>query len=91
MTKFCKWVLLFSLLLYSSVSSEELGHEETVEKSRSSILFFHHLGTTSHLIILSSLAKGLADYGYNVTTVFWKNVHKDNDTKNYHQLFVPDQ
>ena len=91
MTKFCKWVLLFSLLLYSSVSSEEPGHEETVEKSRGSILFFHHLGTTSHLIILSSLAKGLADYGYNVTTVFWKNVHKDNDTKNYHQLFVPDQ
>ena len=39
MTKFCKWVLLFSLLLYSSVSSEDLGHEETVEKSKGSILF----------------------------------------------------
>ena len=57
--------------------------------SKGNILFFHHMGTGSHILVLSALARVLAEGGYNVTTAFWKKM--GDDSENYHQLILSDR
>ena len=61
-----------------------------VKKHKGNILFFHHLGTKSHVILLSALAEGLASHGYNVTAV-WFTKMSQKDTSNYTQRIITDR
>ena len=53
------------------------------------ILFFHNMGTRSHLIALSALAEGLVQHGHKVTAVWYaksKIVHE-----NYKEILIEDK
>ena len=64
---------------HSTVIEENIVTEvmDTIDKSnlnkrkKGHILFFHQLGTKSHIFLQKSLVEGLLERGHQVTTVFY--------------------
>ena len=64
---------------HSTVIEENITTEvmDTIDKSslnkrkKGHILFFHQLGTKSHIFLQKSLVEGLLERGHQVTTVFY--------------------
>ena len=55
-----------------STDHTDLPKDKTNAKSKyGNILFFHHMGTPSHLNFIRPLAKGLAQKGHKVTTALY--------------------
>ena len=82
-------LFLLASISLAGTSSEENGSLETSKQHKGNILFFHSLGTKSHLILMSALAEGLASHGYNVTAVWYARMPQEN-TANYTQLTFDD-
>ena len=55
---------------------------------KGNILMFHNGGTTSHLIVMSALAKALLENGYKVTTVFYAKTNIVHE--NYDEILIED-
>ena len=53
------------------------------------ILFFHNMGTRSHLIAMSALAEGLVQNGHKVTSVFYAKSKIDHE--NYKEILIEDK
>ena len=53
------------------------------------ILFFHNMGTRSHLIAMSALAEGLVQHGHKVTAVWYakSKIHHEN----FREIFIEDK
>ena len=79
-----------AICLFVVVALGQIQAKTSIVNSKGNILFFHHIGTKSHLIALSSLAEGLARHGYNVTSVFWTKMSTTNMT-NYKQYVITDR
>ena len=68
---------------------------ETIDKSilneskKGHILFFHQLGTKSHIFVQKSLVEGLLMRGHQVTTVLY--VKTDIVHKNYTEILIKDR
>ena len=62
----------------------------TERGKKGKILFFHPAGTKSHILLMGSLAEGLARDGHDVTTAFFAKTPITNLT-NYHQLTLTDR
>ena len=86
---FALWWLLAALSMIDTTTSAADVKEKNLPK-KGNILFFHNAGTTSHLIVMSALAKGLAQDGHKVTTVMYKSMVKGNIT-NYNELIIKDR
>ena len=63
--------------------------EDTLAK-KGHILFFHNAGTRSHLVVMTALARGLAEDGHNVTTVIYASMARKNPA-NYKELLITDK
>ena len=59
------------------------------ESKKGHILFFHQLGTKSHVFVQNTLVKGLLERGHQVTTVFY--VKTNIVHQNYTEIFIKDR
>ena len=68
-----------------------LTKKEAVAKlpPKGHILFFHNMGTRSHLIAMGGLAEGLVQYGHKVTAVFYAKSKLDHE--NYTEILIEDK
>ena len=82
-------IAILLLLFPQLIASKNVPNGSELGSSKGNILFFHHMGTGSHVLVLSALARVLAQGGYNVTTAFWKKM--GDDSENYHQLILSDR
>ena len=59
------------------------------ESKKGHILFFHQLGTKSHVLVQNTLVEGLLERGHQVTTVFY--VKTNIVHQNYTEIFIKDR
>ena len=82
---------------HSTVIEENITTEvmDTIDKSslnkrkKGHILFFHQLGTKSHIFLQKSLVEGLLERGHQVTTVFY--VKTSIVHENYTEILIKDR
>ena len=82
---------------HSTVIEENITTEvmDTIDKSslnkrkKGHILFFHQLGTKSHIFLQKSLVEGLLERGHQVTTVFYVKTNIIHE--NYTEVLIKDR
>ena len=82
---------------HSSMINENIatGVMDTIDKmslnkrKKGHILFFHQLGTKSHIFLQKTLVEGLLERGHQVTTVFY--VKTSIVHENYTEILIKDR
>ena len=79
---------------HSSITKQNIASEvlDTIEKTRlkkGHVLFFHQLGTKSHIFLQKTLVEGLLKRGHQVTTVFY--VKTGINHGNYTEVLIKDR
>ena len=79
---------------HSSITKQNIASEvlDTIEKTslkKGHVLFFHQLGTKSHIFLQKTLVEGLLKQGHQVTTVFY--VKTSINHENYTEVLINDR
>ena len=77
--------------LPDGIEPEQVKEKEVVDNlpEKGHILFFHTMGSRSHLIAMSALAEGLVQHGHKVTTVFYAKSNIVHE--NYKEILIEDK
>ena len=79
---------------HSSITKQNIASEvsDTIEKTslkKGHVLFFHQLGTKSHIFLQKTLVEGLLKRGHQVTTVFYVKTNIIHE--NYTEVLIKDR